>query len=92
MNANVNDILGERVLATIGDSSYPRGVVEEYKILELSPSGNWLKVMNSNGRKFWRSIQHVQLIEILVDLKADKPVEDGMPVTIVSSPAARTLL
>ena len=72
MSMNVSEILGKRVLAILGSSSYSR-TVQECKILEVSPSGNWVKVMNIDGRKFWYSIQNVQRVEVLIDLTAGKP-------------------
>lgn len=65
------DWVGKRLLAKIG-----RGCgtsIEEFRIVELSPSGTWIKLMNTNGNKFWRALAEFAFVEELRDLKADKP-------------------
>ena len=63
------------LLKVISGSSYLRyeGPVQEFKVLEISPSGNWLKLMNTNGNKFWRAIAEISFVEELLDIKADRP-------------------
>jgi len=69
---NITDFFGKRALLKIGHGY--NSSVEEYKVLEISPSGNWVKLMRvSYGSKFWRPVSEISFIEELVDLKADKP-------------------
>lgn len=48
--------------------------VEEFKVLEFSPSGRWVKVMNSNGIKKWRLSENITVIEEL-EPQENKPRE-----------------
>lgn len=77
---NVNDLVGKRILAKVGQSrisSFCGPLVEEYRVLEVAPSGNWIRLMNAHGNKFWRAVTEVSFVEELRDLKADKP-RDGI--------------
>lgn len=73
---DVSKLVRKRVLLKLGTQSrYNRyGEVAEYKILELAPSGNWIKLMNIYGNKFWRAIADVSFIEELREL--EKPPKD----------------
>lgn len=73
-NLNSNNIINKRVLLKIGQG-YQSIDVAEYKVLEFSPSGTWVKLQNTNGNKFWKAIQDVALVEILRDLREDRPTE-----------------
>ena len=68
---NINDYVGKRCLLKL--SIKYASPIDEYKILEISPSGNWIKVMNLYGHKFWKAITDISFVEELKDLKADKP-------------------
>lgn len=46
---NINDLIGKRVLLKISSSHYTQVDVSEYKICEVSPTGNWVKMMDMNG-------------------------------------------
>ena len=70
---NITELLGKRVLLKLGTAAYSRAEVTEYKILEISPSCNWVKLQNIYGNKFWRSLQEVAFIEELRELSAGKP-------------------
>ena len=70
---NVRELINKRVLLKI-NLGYQASQVEEYKILEVSPSGTWIKVMNLNGRKFWKASADIAFVEELIDLKAEKPL------------------
>ena len=70
---NISDVLHKRCLLKLGTGRWIGQEVTEYRILEISPSGTWVKLMNLNGNKFWRSVSDVAFIEELVDLKAGKP-------------------
>jgi hypothetical protein len=74
---NINDLAGKRILAKAGTTPTWYSTVEEYRVLEVSPSGNWVRLMNAHGNKFWRAVTEVSFVEELRDLKADKP-RDGI--------------
>ena len=67
MNLNTDTCIGKRVLLKFGNR-YSESV-SEYKIIEVSPSGNWIKIMNLNGRKFWKPVVEVAFIEELKSLE-----------------------
>lgn len=73
---NITELLGKRVLITEKEG-YRGTKVSEIKILEISPSGNWVKLMNMYGNKYWKPVQDLALVEVLKDLKADKPPADA---------------
>lgn len=65
----VHTLLHKRVLAVIKTGNFLNySNVEEYKVLEISPSGKWIKLQNINGRKFWKAIADVTYIESLKTL------------------------
>lgn len=70
----ITELVGKRCLLKVVQgfhvSSPP---TEEYKVLEVSPSGTWVRLMNIHGNKYWKPIQDIALVEILKDLKAEKP-------------------
>jgi len=70
---NITELLGKRCLFKI-NSHFTNVTVEELKVIEISPSGNWVKLLNIHGARFWRAISTLDLIEVLKDLKADKPL------------------
>ena len=70
---NIIELIGSRVLLKIVRSSFSTQDVTEYKILEVSPSGNWAKIQNMNGNKFWKPLQEIAFVERLQDLNADRP-------------------
>lgn len=43
--------------------------VEEFKVLEISPSGKWVKVQNTYGNKFWKSAADITPVEILEEIE-----------------------
>lgn len=65
---NIIELIGKRVLLKLSDT-YHCEAPEECRILEVSPSGNWIKIMNLNGRKFWKAIKSVSLVEVLKDIE-----------------------
>jgi len=65
----LNDLIGKRVL--LKGQNYGKTIVEEFKVLEIAPSGNWIKVQNQYGGKYWRAKDDMFLVEIL--LSSDKP-------------------
>ena len=71
---NILNLIGERVLLKIkGRYGWRNDDVTEYKVLEVSPSGNWVKLMSIYGNTFWKPLAEVPYIEKLVKLvKIDK--------------------
>jgi hypothetical protein len=70
---DIRGFVGKRVLLA-SKVSWNENGVEEFKVLEVSPSGNWVKLMNTNTRKFWKAVASCTLVEVLKDLEA-KPKE-----------------
>lgn len=73
---NITNLLGKRCLLQVDVGPYRQRGITEFKILEISPSGNWAKLMNIDGYKFWRAVTEISFVEELIDLKADKPKEE----------------
>ena len=66
---NINELVGKRVLLKLGVGTYRGSEVTEYRILEVSPSGVWVKVMNLYGNKFWKPLAEIAFIEELREIK-----------------------
>ena len=79
---NVRDLIGKRCLMKQHSSGtnnwYNDKGITEYKILEVSPSGLWVKLINMNGNKFWELLSGIQLIEILQDLTSTRSNADAV--------------
>jgi len=45
-------------------------MVAEYLILEVAPSGQWIKTRNIDGRREWVATENVAAIEVLTMLDA----------------------
>ena len=75
MMLDVRDFIGKRILATRFNNPFED--VREYKVLEVSPSGDWVKLM-VDGKRFWNKRQLITLVEVLPDKidKREKPPED----------------
>jgi hypothetical protein len=70
----MNNLVGKRVLLKISNNRfYMGGDVQEYKILEVAESGNWVKLININGNKFWKARTDISFVEELKDLNLGKP-------------------
>lgn len=69
----VTDLVGKRALVTIKEGYNSK--VTEVKFIEVSPSGNWVKIMNMHGTKIWKPVHEIALVETLIDLKKGKPEE-----------------
>lgn len=64
---NIQELVGKRALLKMSNGY--GGEVQEFKIIETSPSGNWVKLQNIYGNKFWKAIIDVSLVEVLRDLE-----------------------
>lgn len=74
MSYNVRDLIGKRCLMKVNGRAYRDGV-DEFRVLEISPAGTFVKLMNLTGCKFWRSVSECALAEVLEDLSAEKRPE-----------------
>ena len=63
-----SELLQKRCLIK-DNSKYAVVCIHEVKILEFSPSGNWMKLMNLQGNKYWKSVREIDIIEVLSDKK-----------------------
>ena len=70
-----NELIGKRALMKVNRGRFGSDRVEEYRLLEVSPSGRWLKFLDTNGTKFWVPIENAALVEILKDLRAERMAE-----------------
>jgi len=65
---SISELVGKRVLGRLtSNTRYATGVVEELKILEIAPSGNYIKLQNIYGNKFWKLITEFQHLETLTN-------------------------
>lgn len=65
---DIRELLHKRVLVKVKGQRYQADSVEEVKVLEVSPSGNWTKLQNLNGFKYWKPTTDVALVETLTEL------------------------
>jgi hypothetical protein len=72
----INTLLHKRCLLKVGGRLYHNQDVQEYRVLEISPSGQWVKLMNLYGNKFWKPRIEIAFVEELQDLCTEpKPRE-----------------
>jgi hypothetical protein len=70
---NIFDLLHKRILIVEKSVGYnQQQKIEEVKILEISPSGKWVKIQNMNGNKFWKMASDIVPVEILFSIE-EKP-------------------
>ena len=67
----IQDLKNKRIL--IKESGNYTSKVAEVKVLEISPSGNWTKLMNMHGNKYWVDTSKIAYLETLINLKTGKP-------------------
>ena len=63
-----DNVVGKRILAKVGNRYSSN--VDEFRVLELSPSGRWTRLMNVNGVKFWTATTEIGVVEVLTTLDA----------------------
>lgn len=62
----LDDLLHHRILIAEKTNSFSsESKVVEIKILEISPSKEWVKIQNMNGNKFWKHYSDINPIEVL---------------------------
>jgi len=69
----IDNLIGKRCLIKETERFGNKGITE-VKFIELAPSRNWVKMMNSYGNKYWKATSEIQVIEVLLDLKTGKPL------------------
>ncbi len=67
---NFKTFLNRRILI----ESYKKPI--EVKVLEVSPSGDYVKVENLNGEKEWLIKCVIEVLEVLEEVIEGKPVKD----------------
>jgi len=66
----IKDLLHKRLLVAEKEGRYSENkTVKEIKLLEISPSNNWVKIMDDNGRKYWVHQSDIIPMEILTSLE-----------------------
>lgn len=66
----IQELVHKRILVATKRSGYSQSSeIEEIKILEISPSQNFIKIMNMNGNKYWKHSRDIVPIEILAFLE-----------------------
>lgn len=68
----IEDLLNKRVLLKLSER-YGSANVQEFKVVEISPSANWIKLMTIYGDKYWRPVAEVSLVEVLRPLNGGEP-------------------
>lgn len=63
--ASLAELVGSRIL--IIEGGYGKSI-EEFQVLEVSPSLTYVRLMNDNGRKIWRLCATVAIVERLSDI------------------------
>ena len=71
------DLVGSRVLVVSKNGRYGEATVEERRVLELSPSGQWVRLMDQHGRKYWTRAAELQIIEVLATTTEPRPVTEA---------------
>jgi hypothetical protein len=67
---NMTEVLHKRVLVAEKTSHYGHSSsVTEFLIMEVSPSKNFVKIRDFNGRRYWRACVDIQVIEVLESLE-----------------------
>ncbi len=64
-NEQARTLVGHRILAAT-QKSYNGTSVNELRVLELSPSGEWLKTMDLYGRRTWTQTATMACVEVLL--------------------------
>ena len=75
VDMNIQELIGYRVLLKVSGGRFSNESVTEYKILEIAPSGNWVKLQNIGGNKFWKSLTEISFVEKLQEINAGRPKE-----------------
>lgn len=70
MKTQLSDLIGQRILVGQKQQGYsPSSDIKEIKILEVSPSGTYVKVMDGHGNKYWKLSVDITPIEVLATVE-----------------------
>jgi hypothetical protein len=72
---NINELQGKRCLLQIKNGYSTK--VDEYFVEEVAPTGNWVKLRSLHGTRYWKPVVEVSLVEVLVNLKPERPPNLG---------------
>lgn len=61
----VRSLVGGRILRVHKPGPYRTDVIDEARVLEVSPSGEWTRLMNEHGSKYWTRTDELKIVEIL---------------------------
>jgi hypothetical protein len=75
---NMRDLLHKRVLVAVRENGYrsTNSTVSELLIMEVSPSGNFVKVRDVDGRRYWKS--HADIVPVEVLACVEKAPQDNV--------------
>jgi hypothetical protein len=69
---NITDLLNHRVLVAEKTGSFiDTSKVVEFTIIEIAPSGNFIKLRDMNGRRYWKAKVDVKIIEALENIEVN---------------------
>lgn len=68
---DIRDLIGKRCLVKT-EQRFGNSGVREVRVLEVSPSGQWVKTQNEHGQKNWQATTSLSLVEILIDLRGSR--------------------
>ncbi len=70
---DIRQYVGKRCLLKVASGGWSaHAPIDEFRIIEVSPSGQWVKRQNLHGNKFWRAVTEVGFVEELRDFKAER--------------------
>ncbi len=59
--------VGRRALVRTGSARVVQGEPTECRVLEIAPSGLYVRVEWCSGDRYWRSVADMELVEVLPD-------------------------
>lgn len=66
----IKDLVHKRVLVAEKERGYSsESTVKEILIMEVSPSGNFTKIRDMDGRRYWKHTSEITPIEVLLNLE-----------------------
>ena len=66
----LREYVGKRMLANLKSSKWSRPEFDEYRLLEVSPSGKWAKLRHhTQGYVFWTESEFVSIVEELPEVE-----------------------
>ena len=73
----LSELIGKRMLINQNSGRYGSAILpQEVKFIEHSHSGEYVKLMNDNGRKYWINFKSFDLVEVLNVIINDIPKDN----------------